>query len=140
MRCVGRGWLFALLLLSGCSSAPPPPVEDTGSHQAVTDFFQMLVTQDWQRGFALLTPEKRSSLSLDQFKAQALAYRKRIGFEPEEVLIRSSEEHGNEAIAHLSLVGHVQGQRRLFRESVVLKRRGSDWFVIPPNRFGSNSR
>src|SRR4051794_40364399 len=128
-----------VVVLAGCSSAPPP-LEDSGSKKAVTDFFEAIVSQDWEKGLELVVPEKKSNLSLEQFKAQAIAYRKRLGFDPEQVFIRSSEEHGNEAIAHLSLTGHILGQRKSFRESVVVKRRGTTWFVVPPNHFGPSNR
>jgi hypothetical protein len=139
MRPFGSAGILAVLLLVGCS-VPAPAPEDTGARKAVTDFFEPLITQDWQRGFAVLVPDKKKNQTLEQFKAQALAYRKRIGFDPELVHIRSCEEHNTDATAHLSLIGHVLGQRRMFRESVRLQRRGSDWFVVPPNHFGARTR
>jgi hypothetical protein len=133
-------WPLLAAILSGCQTPAPPTLEDTGSTEVVKLFFEGLVKQDWAQSFAVLTAERQKTISLDQFRRQAQAYCKRLGFEPQEVHIRSCEEHGTEAIAHLSLVGHVQGQRKQFRESVVLKKSANRWQVVPPNHFGTNSR
>ena len=74
-------------------------------------------------------------LTTEQFGRQTQAYRKRLGFDPEEVHIRSCEEHGSKAIAHVVLVGHLDGQRKQFRESVALRLSDGKWAVLRPHHF-----
>lgn len=123
--------------LTGCQPTPPAALENTGSHEAVTEFFEAIIRQDWPRGLKVLAAEKNNRMTSELFGRLGQAYRKRLGFDPEEVHLRSCEEHGAQAIAHVVLVGHVNGQRKQFRESVTLRQSDGKWVVLLPNHFGN---
>jgi hypothetical protein len=120
--------------LAGCQQAPPVAL-NTGSNEAVTEFFEAIVRKDWPRGLAALASDKNNHMTVEQFGRQGEAYRKYVGFEPEELHIRSCEEQGSQAIAHVVLVGHFNGRRKQFRESVALRLKDGKWGVLKPKHF-----
>jgi hypothetical protein len=134
MRRCGYG-LLALALLTGCGQAPPEPT-DTGSREVVRDFFEGLLQKDWQRAHAALHPDSRAKYPSERFAQLAQTYRQQLGFEPQEVKVRGCEEHGAEAIAHVTFYGTAGDKNRHFKDSVQLRRGGSAWGVVLPARFG----
>src|SRR3954467_12710922 len=102
----GRIWGCALLVaagVAGCAGTTTP--RRGGPEEAVQGYFEALCRQDWPRAYAALHPDSRSRCSAEQFARLAKNYRRDLGFEPEEVRVRSCEEHGTEAVAHVVLLG-----------------------------------
>jgi hypothetical protein len=134
-------WAALLLvagLASGCGHAPAPP-PDTGSREAVRDYYEALVRQDWGRAYTALHPDSRARCSAEQFTRLAQSYRRNLGFEPEEVQVRSCEEHGDEAVAHVMLNGRPGGKQRHYKDAATLRHSGSQWGIVLPRSFGGGA-
>src|SRR5262249_6417336 len=95
-----RGLWAVVLLAAGCTAAPTAPA-GTGARQAAEGYFQALVRQDWPGAYALLHPNSRHHHSPEQFARLAQQYRRGLGFEPDGVQVRTCDERGEEAIAHV---------------------------------------
>ena len=54
----------------------------------------------------------------------------------EEVVVRSCEEQGDNAIVHVIFRGKADSQQRSFRDAGTLRRREGEWGVVLPARFG----
>src|SRR5262245_33091389 len=133
---VRRAWGVVVAgVLAGCSSPAPGPA-DTGARQAVEQYYQALAARDWQRAYAALPPDSRARLRPEQFAALAQGYRAGLGFEPEAVHVRSCEERGEEATAHVVLTGHAGPARKQFKDAAALRRGPAGWGVVLPSRFG----
>jgi hypothetical protein len=128
---------FGLLLagLAGCSwgTAPPP---GTGAKEAAQTYFEALVRREWPRAYAALHPESQKYCSLAQFTTFAESYRRTLGFEPEAAHVRSCEERGPEAIAHVVLTGRRASQARRYKDGVQLRESAGKWQVVLPRDFG----
>jgi hypothetical protein len=131
-------WLVAgVLILAGtaCDSrAPEPP--GTGAEAAVRSYYEALIQKDWTRAYAALHPESRKRTTQEQFTSSAQNHRKNLTFEPLEVRVRSCEEHGDEAVAHVTLAGLGSGKHRTYQDGITLRRSGSDWRILLSPRFG----
>ena len=132
-------WSLAALFLSvaaaGCGKAPGGNA-GTGAEAAVGSYFGALVQKDWPAAYAALHPESRKRWDAEQFARLAQHYRKGLGFEPEEFQIRSCEEQGSEAMAHVVLQGHSGAKQRTFKDAVAVRRSGTAWGVVLPAHFG----
>lgn len=139
----GRVYLAGVLLgaacVTGCASAPEMPA-GTGAAETAASFFAGLQTSDWNLAYSLVSPGKQKPVSLEQFTRQARAYRSHIGFDIEEVRMRSCEEHAEEALAHILLVGHAHGNRKQYREGLILRRVDGKWAVMLPSHFAGSPR
>jgi hypothetical protein len=134
-----RSWLAALLptllLLSGCGPTTPTAA-DTGARAAAQGYFDALVRQDWGAAYETLDPAVRARWRAEEFTRRVTQYRRGLGFEPEKVAVRSCEERGDEATAHVVISGQAAGKARRFSDAVTLRRTGTGWTVVPPERFG----
>ena len=134
MRRYAWGWLLPAALAAGCGgTATPPPSE---AQAAALRFFTALADQDWPAAYAALHSEGRKRLSVEEFTKQARRYRKGLGFEPTAAHVRSCEERGDEAVAHVSLRGQSGGHQRFHKDAVTLRRGAEGWGVVLPPRFG----
>jgi hypothetical protein len=70
----------------------------------------------------------------------AQAYRRNLGFEPEELHVQSCEEKGTEAIAHVVLTGRNGSHQRRYKDAVVLRPSADGWKILLPIYFGGNVR
>ena len=136
-----RSWAWVLLLavLPGCSRTPAPST-GTGAREAVQNYYQGIVRQDWQQAYIALHPDSKKRLTQAEFTSLAEAYRRNLGFNPEEILVQSCEEKGTEAIAHVVLTGHSAAHQRRYKDAVVLHQSADGWRVILPDTFGGNVR
>ena len=131
MRCCALGWL---LLAAGCGgTAAPPPSE---SQAVALRFLTALKDQDWPVAYAALQPDGRTRLTPAQFAERARRYRQGLGFEPTAAHVRSCEERGDEAVAHVTLTGQSNGHQRFHKDAVTLRRGADGWGVVLPPRFG----
>jgi hypothetical protein len=134
-RWVGVWMATATTLLAGCGSAPEPPT-GTGAREVARGYYDALVRQDWAAAHAALHPETRARYGPEEFARLARVYRRTIGYEPQQVRVRSCEERGAEAVAHVVLAGQSGGKQRSFRDAVQLRKAGAAWGVVLPPRFG----
>jgi hypothetical protein len=133
-----RSFLGLLLVgLAGCSwKAVPPP--GTGAREAAQAYFEALVRRDWPRAYADLDPESQKHCGPAQFRELAEAYRRTLGFEPEAVHVRSCDERGSEAIAHVVLTGRTASQTRRYKDGAQLRERAGKWHVRLPRALGES--
>jgi hypothetical protein len=124
-----------LLALAGCGPAAPT-TPHTGAEEAARDYHDALRRRDWSRAYDLLHPDSRARWKSDAFARVAEVYRRRLGFEPEAVVVRSCEEQGDEAKAHVVFEGQAGGKQKFFKEAAELRRSPSGWGVVLPQRFG----
>jgi hypothetical protein len=130
-------WLAGCLLaaLIGCGPAPTNSAA-TGAEEVLRTYYSALLRQDWQRAYAALEADSRKRISSDAFTRLAQTHRKSLGFEPKDVHVRSCEEHGSEAIAHVLLVGQTANKQRSYKDAVTLRRGESGWAIVLPPHFG----
>jgi hypothetical protein len=123
------------VVAAGCgpaSSSPP----GTGAAKAAERYFSALVGRDWPAVYACLDEAAKVKLSADQFQSKAAAFRSDWGFEPEAVQVRSCDEHGDEAVAHVVLSGKGKDGHKQWKDAVALRRGPAGWHVVPPANFG----
>ncbi len=134
-------WLFLFGLIAptvGCAAkpAPLPPIPDTGAKQAVGEFYDALIRKDWKQAHARLSADQQRRISPDQFARLGQAYRRKLAFDLVEIHVRSCDEKGTEATAHLLLLGPVGPHRHRYNEGITLKNTGGTWGVVLPENFG----
>jgi hypothetical protein len=131
-----RMWLgLGLLLVAGCRDEGEPR-GGTGAEVAARSYYEAIIQKDWARAHAALHPDTRKRWGPEQFARLAQAYRKGLGFEPAGVKVRSCEEHGDEAVAHVVLTGRDAHRSRTFKDALALRRAESGWAVVLPPQFG----
>jgi hypothetical protein len=128
-------WLVVCLALAGCGPGQPTTPR-TGAEEAARAYYDAVLRRDWGRAYDLLHPESRARWKADDFARAAEAYRRGLGFEPEAVRVRSCEEQGDEAKAHLVFERQAGGKQKFFKEAAELRRSASGWGVVLPPRFG----
>jgi hypothetical protein len=126
-------WVGLLIALAGCGSKPTPAT-DTGAKDVVQAYGDAIVCRDWARAYDLLHPESRARWSEAQFARAADAYRAGLGFDPRSFRVRSCEEQGGRAVAHVTFNG--DGRRQQYRDGLTLALVGGDWRVMLPLNFG----
>ncbi len=134
-----RRWAWIVCLLAaaaGCAPAPPP---GTGAREVVQAYYEAIVRQDGPGAYAAVHPDSRRG-GAEQFARLAQHYRRGLGFEPDAVQVRSCEEHGDEAIAHVVLTGRGPSGARRYQDAVTLRRDGDRWGVVLPPGFGQAGR
>jgi hypothetical protein len=128
------GCLLALGVAGGCG-VPPESPPDTGARQVVQDYFEAVRRRDWPRAYAALGADCRRRWDVGEFTRRADQFRRSLGFEPEKEFVRSCEEHGTEAVAHVVIQGRV-GSRQRYKAACVLRQGGTGWGVVLPPQFG----
>jgi hypothetical protein len=133
-RRAGLGALLAGSFLLGCNQVP----EDSGSgaKECVRDFFQAIISEDWQIAYGKLTPESHKAVTLEQFSGLAVTYRSKLGFEPNAFHIQSCQEQGRDAIAHVVLTGRSTDRERRYKDAITLRRCDDGWRIVLPWNFG----
>jgi hypothetical protein len=128
-----------LLVALGCGKEDaPPPRPDTGAAAAARGFFEALARKDWTSAYRALDADSRAATSEANFARLAQEYRRGLGFEPAEVRLSSCDERKDEAIAHINLKGRAGSSQRYRKDTVSLRKRGGDWFVVLPRNFGKS--
>jgi hypothetical protein len=128
--------LSAAVLSAGCKGEAPPPRTDTGAEDAVRRYYEALLLQDWPAAHGCLDPDSRKRCGPERYAQLARRHRHGLGFAPDGVKVRSCEEHGDEALAHVVLTGQVGARQRRFRDATALRRSGSGWGVVLSPTFG----
>ena len=131
----GYVWVALLVGLSGCTRTAAP-IADTGSRSAVQKYCDAVVRCDWKTAYATLHSDSTAKWSAEQFRLAAEGYRRKFGFVPETVHIRSCEEHDTQAIAHVNFKGHSTTKHQLYTDGLVLRHTAEGWRVILPHNFG----
>ena len=125
------GLLFAV----GCGG-PTDQRPDTGARAVAEEFFAGLTANDSPRAYATLHPDTTRRLSAEQFAALVRSYRQLVGFSAEKVSVHASDEHGDQATVHVTLIGHSGGHSRRYSDGVTLRREAGRWCVVLPPNFG----
>jgi hypothetical protein len=127
--------IILLVVLFGCNRAPAPP-PGTGAREAVRDYYEGLMRQDWQQAYGLVHPEIKKRMMLEKFTRLAQTYHRNLGFNPDQLNVQSCEENGTEAIAHIALMGQAASKQRRYKDAVVLRQSAEGWRVVPSATFG----
>ena len=137
-----RGYQLLLTLVMVVPIGCGPATEngpDTSARAVGLRFFEALLDKDWQSAYEALCFESQGRCTKEEFARRAEQYRKSLGFEPESVHRRSSEEHGNEAIIHVAFTSARSSGRHFFKDAVTLQRGSTSWGVVLPPSFGRRS-
>lgn len=129
------GGVAAALIVAGCGRPPEAPA-DTGARQVVRDYYEALLHRDWPAAYALLLPESCRKCRPEEFADRGRHFFRKLGFAPKEVRVRSCEEHGEEALAHVVLAGSKGGRPHSARDGVRLRRGETGWRIVLPRHFG----
>jgi hypothetical protein len=127
--------VLAIAALAGCGPALPT-TPHTGAEEAVRGYYEAIRLGDWGHAYDLLHPDTRRRWTAEGFARVGTEYRRRIGFEPEALHVRSCEEQGDEAKAHIVFEGHATGKQKQFKDAAELRRSASGWGVVLPQSFG----
>jgi hypothetical protein len=130
---------LALLFAVGCGGKPEPTVPSTGGRETVEEFYGALIANEPPRAYAVLDAESQRRVSANQFVTLVNAYRQNVGFTAERCNIRSCEEQGDSAIAHVTLSGHSSGHSRRYNDGITLRRGEGRWGVVLPANFGQKA-
>ena len=103
-------------------------------------YYEAIVHQDWPAAYAALHPDLRKRWNAEQFTRLAQQYRRNLGFEPDGVQVRASEEHVTEAVAHVMLTGRTDAGRKYHKDAVTLRPSGADWGITLPSHFGQRRK
>ena len=131
----GTDLLAALASAQGCGPGGPPAPAGTGAREAAQRYFEGVAREDWAAAYDTLTPDSRARVGADRFARLGQEYRKGLGFVPSAVRVNASDEHGDDAVAHVTLSGRG-GHRHQFKDAVTLKRVGEGWRVVLSPTFG----
>jgi hypothetical protein len=135
-------WIWvplAAMFLFGCDRGPQKP-QGTGAEECAQEYFEALMRRDWARAYSSLDATSQKQCNLSQFSQLAQSFCNSLGFEPSSVHVRACEEHGNEATAHVALLGQSASQGRRSREAVTLVQGTDGWRVLLPQNFGRSHK
>ena len=129
-------WLWlaaaAAALAAGCGRPAPTRPPGSGAEAAAKAYCDALLRQDWDRAYALLDADGQAACGPTRFAQLAAAYRAGMGFEPDAVRVRSCQENGDGAIAHVVFSGAAGPQHRSHQDGLTLRRGAPGWAVAPP--------
>jgi hypothetical protein len=108
----------------------------TGAAEVAKAFCESIQQQDWNRAYAALDAPCRKGCTAEKFNRLAADYRKNMGLELREVFVRSCEEHGDQALAHVVFTGSKPDGQKFYKEVIALKHGETGWAVVLPPRFG----
>jgi hypothetical protein len=126
---------FVLAALAGCGRGPAP-ANGTGAREAAAEFCQALLQKDWPRAYRALHPDSAGRFAEGHFSILATRYVNDMGLAPEEMAVRSCDEQGAKAVAHVHFRGHADSKLRFYKETVVLRKGAQGWGVVLPSQFG----
>jgi hypothetical protein len=81
-------------------------------------------------------PPAKEKLDAANFQKRAETYCGQLGFKLADVQIRTCEEQGSRAIAHVTLADAAGSRKHNWRDSVALERSEKGWGVVLPAQFG----
>jgi len=122
-------------LLVGCGAKPEPPA-GTGAREAVSEFFDALAKREWNAAYDRVAAESRKHTDRAAFAQRADRYVRGLGFDFAKAHLRTCDEQGEKAIAHLNLSNAAGNRKHSYRESIMLQRDGDRWGVVLPSNFG----
>jgi hypothetical protein len=122
-------------MLVGCGPVASSPA-GTGASEAAERYFAALVGRDWANAYGCLNDATKAKFPSDSFRAKAAVFRADWGLEPEAVQVRSCDEHGTEAVAHVVLSGKGKDGHKQWKDVVALRKGPDGWKVILPANFG----
>ncbi len=123
--------ILCLIALSGCHRGPALPT-GTGARETVQSYYQAILKRDWPAAYDLLDSASRKRCTSKQFVLLAQAYRRNLGFEPEQVHVQACEEESTVAFAHVVLSGRTATEARRYRDALTLHPSADGWRVVLP--------
>ena len=122
--------LAAAIIVSfaGCGG-PSSASGTTGAGDVARTFFESVINEQDQAAYDLIDPESRH-LTLEGFTVLSRSYTHNIGFHAERVHMRSCDEQGDTAIAHVMLNG--RGGHARYSDGITLRRVEGRWFIVLP--------
>ena len=126
-------WVGCLLI--GCGPASEEQA-GTGAKECAENYFQAVLDHDWTKAYTTLDESGRKRWTTATFAELGKKYRRELGFEPREIHVRACEEHGDEATAHVVLVGPATAKEGRSKEAVLLRRNEGRWQVVLSPTFG----
>jgi hypothetical protein len=127
-----------ILSLGGCGGKSTPASATSVAGEVALAFFESVISDHPEVGYELLDAESRHRISLERFGELARVYSRNIGFHAEKVHVRSCDEQGETAIAHVALNG--RGGHARYNDAVVLRCLDGRWFIVLAANFGQKSR
>jgi len=112
-----------------------PTPSGTGAREAARAFYQAIVWQEWDAGYALLDSASRARLDSSRFATLAKVYRGGLPFEPTGMQVSACEEQGDRAVAHVVLIGRPSAHQR-FKDTAILRHGSDGWGVSLSPNFG----
>lgn len=134
-RARSPGLVILLLALAGCGQGPAP-APGTGAKEVVEQFCDALCRREWKQAHDCLHPADRKRYPLPQFSRVADSFRKKLGFDPERVVVRSCEEQETRAVAHVTFSGNSTLGRQQYRDGMTLVRAEGSWRILLLQHFG----
>jgi hypothetical protein len=123
------------LLVVGTGCLRAPPATGTGATETAQAFAEAIVAKDWPKAYGLLAVESKARTAPDQFARLGAQYRAGLGFEPATAHVTACEEHGPEAVAHVTLTGNGPHRGR-FKDAWALRDDGGTWGIALAANFG----
>ncbi len=134
VRILPRVGLALLLAATGCEATPQH--HGTGAKEMAQHYYDALWQRDWRTAYADLDADSRSRCGEHQFASLGAKYWRDLGFVPQEVHLRSCDEHGDRAVAHVTFTGLSAGRERFHKDGIVLRCQNGTWQVVLSPKFG----
>jgi hypothetical protein len=122
-------------LSSACRNDAPAP-QGTGAREVVVKYFEPLAQQDWDTAYSQLHADTQKRMNRAAFERGARVYCKRLGFAIGKVAIRSCDEQGEKAIAHVNLSDANGSPKHRYHEGTLLQQSDKGWRIVLPSNFG----
>jgi hypothetical protein len=130
--------IFALsitVMTIGCggrSSASP----DSGAKQSAERYFQALIRRDWPASYEALDSASKKRVTLTEFTRRAETYLSGLKLSPSAATVGAVQEGETTATVHVAITGRGGHGYRRFKDTVSLRKEGTDWKIELPRSFG----
>lgn len=99
-----------------------------------------MLLRDFAHAYAALDPTSQKKCGMRQYRDLATSYLSSFGFDPDKAHVRSCEEHGASATAHIVFTGHTSTHERWHKDGILLHNDGTGWRVVLPAKFGQTRK
>jgi hypothetical protein len=99
-------------------------------------YYEALLRRDWPTAYAALDADSQAWCNLALFSQLAEQYVRNLGMESPEVHLRSCEEHGDQGVAHVTIMGQGHNKQGLYKDGLTLRRGTQGWRIVLSPKFG----